>query len=60
MENSKLYPELYNWVSEKTQMAHDVEEELREELVAVNGGARYVRRKRVSIKFNKKTEVEAG
>ena len=60
MENPKLYPELYIWASEKTQIAHDVEEEVREDLTAVDGGTRYVRRKRVSVRFNKKTEVEAG
>ncbi len=59
MENPKHYPELYNWVSEKTERERDILKEVWEELAATDHGTRYFRREKVSIRFSKETKVEA-
>lgn len=59
MENPKLYPKSSSRAWEKTQIAHNVDEEIREDLAAISGGTRYLRRKRVSIRVSRTTEIEA-
>ena len=59
LDNSGHYPERYNRVSRKTEEERDIFEEVQEDLSATDFGTHYLRRERVSIRFNKETEIEA-